>query len=116
VVAFGIHHPDLGREYVVVAAELRAPADDQAAEDDLRQQIQAQILAALALKVDEIVLLAPGSLPKTSSGKLQRRKTAEMFGEGALGKHGGPASKLGLLKHLAASRWSFIKASFGRNE
>jgi acyl-CoA synthetase (AMP-forming)/AMP-acid ligase II len=116
VVAFGIHHPDLGREYVVVAAELRAPADDPAAEDNLRQQIQAQILAALALKVDEILLLAPGSLPKTSSGKLQRRKTAEMFAEGALGKNGGPASKLGLLKHLAASRWSFIKASFGRNE
>ncbi|MFM6127294.1 MAG: hypothetical protein ACKPBV_00815 [Sphaerospermopsis kisseleviana] len=116
VVAFGLHHPDLGREYVVVAAELRAPIDDAAAEDALRQQIQAQILAALALRVDEIVLLAPGSLPKTSSGKLQRRKTAEMFAEGALGKSGGPASKLGLLKHLAAPRWSFIEASLGSRD
>jgi fatty-acyl-CoA synthase len=115
VVAFGIQHSELGREYVVVAAELRAPADDATAEEQLRQQIQSQILAALSLKVDEIVLLAPGSLPKTSSGKLQRRKTAEMFADGALGKNSGPASKLGLLKHLAASRWSFIKASFGRN-
>ena len=113
VVAFGLQHPDLGREYVVVAAELRAPAEDAAAEETLRQQIQAQILAALSLRVDEIVLLAPGSLPKTSSGKLQRSKTTEMFAEGKLGKSGGPASKLGLLKHLAASRWSFIKASFG---
>ena len=113
VVAFGLQHPDLGREYVVVAAELRAPAEDAAAEETLRQQIQGQILAALALRVDEIVLLAPGSLPKTSSGKLQRSKTTEMFAEGKLGKSGGPASKLGLLKHLAASRWNFIKASFG---
>ena len=113
VVAFGLQHPELGREYVVVAAELRAPAEDAAAEETLRQQIQGQILAALALRVDEIVLLAPGSLPKTSSGKLQRSKTTEMFAEGKLGKSGGPASKLGLLKHLAASRWSFIKASFG---
>ena len=113
VVAFGLQHPDLGREYVVVAAELRAPAEDAAAEETLRQQIQAQILAALSLRVDEIVLLAPGSLPKTSSGKLQRSKTTEMFAEGKLGKSGGPASKLGLLKHLAASRWNFIKASFG---
>jgi hypothetical protein len=32
VVAFGLHHPDLGREYVIVAAELRAPIDDAAAE------------------------------------------------------------------------------------
>jgi fatty-acyl-CoA synthase len=123
VVAFGLPHPELGREYVVVAAELAsrpsgsgsgAPADDPAAEETLRHEIGAQILAALSLKVDEVVLLAPGSLPKTSSGKLQRRKTAEMFAEGKLGKSGGPASKLGLLKHLAASRWSFIKASFGR--
>ena len=113
VVAFGLQHPELGREYVVVAAELRAPAEDAAAEETLRQQIQGQILAALALRVDEIVLLAPGSLPKTSSGKLQRSKTTEMFAEGKLGKSGGPASKLGLLKHLAASRWNFIKASFG---
>jgi len=113
VVAFGLQHPDLDREYVVVAAELRAPADDAAAEDALRQHIQAQILAALSLRVDEVILLAPGSLPKTSSGKLQRSKTAEMFAAGKLGKGAGPASKLGLLKHLAASRWSFIKASLG---
>jgi hypothetical protein len=68
VVAFGLHHPDLGREYVVVAAELRPPIDDAA---------------------------------------------AEMFAEDALGKSSGPASKLDLLKHLAASRWCFVKASLG---
>jgi hypothetical protein len=38
------------------------------------------------------VLLPPGSLPKTSSGK---RKGAEMFVKGELGG-GGPASKLAL--------------------
>ncbi|MBA3546715.1 MAG: fatty acyl-AMP ligase [Nannocystis sp.] len=113
VVAFGLHHPELGREYVVVAAELRATAEDAEAEETLRQHIQGQILAALALRVDEVLLLAPGSLPKTSSGKLQRSKSAEMFADGKLGERSGPASKLGLLKHLAASRWSFIKASFG---
>ncbi len=113
VVAFGLHHPELGREYVVVAAELRAPVEDAEAEETLRQHIQAQILAALALRVDEVLLLAPGSLPKTSSGKLQRNKSAEMFADGKLGKTSGPASKLGIFKHLAASRWSFIKASFG---
>ena len=114
VIAFGLHHPELGREYVVVAAELRSESD---ASEALVTKVQAQILAALALKVDEVVLLPPGSLPKTSSGKLQRSKGAEMFVKGELGKGVGPASKLGLLKQLAASRWGFIKASLaGRGE
>jgi fatty-acyl-CoA synthase len=114
VIAFGLHHPELGREYVVVAAELRSESD---ASEALVAKVQAQILAALALKVDEVVLLPPGSLPKTSSGKLQRSKGAEMFVKGELGKGVGPASKLGLLKQLAASRWGFIKASLaGRGE
>ncbi len=114
VIAFGLHHPELGREYVVVAAELHREAE---ASEELGARVQAQILAALALRVDEVVLLPPGSLPKTSSGKLQRSKGAEMFARGELGKAAGPASKLGLLKHLAASRWGFIKASLaGRGE
>ncbi|MBL8969968.1 MAG: fatty acyl-AMP ligase [Myxococcales bacterium] len=114
VIAFGLHHPELGREYVVVAAELHREAE---ASEELGARVQAQILAALALRVDEVVLLPPGSLPKTSSGKLQRSKGAEMFARGELGKGVGPASKLGLLKHLAASRWGFIKAALaGRGE
>jgi fatty-acyl-CoA synthase len=120
VIAFGIHHPELGREYVAVACEVRpsgASAEADAADEVLRGQIQTQILAALSLRVDEVILLPPGSLPKTSSGKLQRSKAAEMFARGELGKGAGPASKLGLLKHLAASRWNFIKASItGRGE
>jgi len=114
VIAFGIHDPALGREYVVVAAELRqGEAATEAATEALAARVQAQILEALALRVDEVVLLPPGSLPKTSSGKLQRSKGAEMFARGELGAGVGPASKLGLLRHLAASRWGFIKAALG---
>ncbi|MBK7825446.1 fatty acyl-AMP ligase [Nannocystis sp.] len=114
VIAFGIHDPALGREYVVVAAELRqGEAATEAATAALAARVQAQILEALALRVDEVVLLPPGSLPKTSSGKLQRSKGAEMFARGELGDGVGPASKLGLLRHLAASRWGFIKAALG---
>ncbi len=110
VIAFGLHHAELGREYVVVAAEVRQP--DEAGEA-LQQRVHGQILAALALKVDEVVLLPPGSLPKTSSGKLQRSKAAELFARGELGANAGSASKLGLLKQLAASRWNYLKASLG---
>lgn len=109
VIAFGVHDPQLGRERVIVAAEVRNPE----AGDQLRDAIAAKILEALALKVDEIVLLPAGSLPKTSSGKLQRSKAAEMFRGGALGKNVGPAGTLDLVKHLAASRWNYLKAAFG---
>lgn len=109
VIAFGLHDPQIGRERVIVAAEVRSPE----AGDELREKIVARILEALALKVDEVVLLPPGSLPKTSSGKLQRSKTAELFRSGALGKGAGQAGTLDLLKHLATSRWNYIKASFG---
>ena len=39
---------------------------------------------ALGLTVDDVVPLAPGVLPKTSSGKLQRAKTRELYEAGAL--------------------------------
>ncbi len=113
IVAFGLHHDQLGREYVVVAAELRQAHADGETCDRITREIQTQVLTTLALKVDEVVLLAPGSLPKTSSGKLQRANTAALFARGELGKGGGQASKLDLLKHLAASRWGFLKASLG---
>jgi fatty-acyl-CoA synthase len=66
VVAFGVAGRK-GREAVVVVAETRA--DDQAA---LRQAVASQVLRAVGVPAEDVVLVAPGSLPKTSSGKLQR--------------------------------------------
>ena len=48
-----------------------------------------QIRSALGLTVHQVVLVGRGSIPKTSSGKLQRRKTKALFEEGLLGIHGG---------------------------
>ena len=42
----------------------------------------------LSLRVSEVMLLRAGTLPKTSSGKLQRRKTREQFLTGELGREG----------------------------
>ena len=41
-----------------------------------------QIRSALGLTVHQVVLVGRGSIPKTSSGKLQRRKTKALFEEG----------------------------------
>ena len=55
-----------------------------------------------------MALVPPGSIPKTSSGKLQRRKTRELYLRGTLGREGArPAGAMGnrllAAKHLAYS-------------
>ena len=66
VIAFGLPGRH-GKESVVVVAESRA--DDL---DALRGAVAGQVRAAVGLPPKDVVLVAPGSLPKTSSGKLQR--------------------------------------------
>jgi fatty-acyl-CoA synthase len=65
VIAFGV---DLqGKEGVVVVAE--STSDDL---PQVRTSVATRVREAVGLPAKDIVLVAPGSLPKTSSGKLQR--------------------------------------------
>jgi fatty-acyl-CoA synthase len=107
VVAFGLTDPadDAARERVIVCAEVRAEEESER----IRKDITEKVATGLGLKVDELLLLPPGSLPKTSSGKLQRRKTKQLFLDATLAKNAGQATTWGLVKHLAASRWSYLK-------
>lgn len=66
VIAFGVEGRR-GREGVVVVAETKA--DDPA---PVRQALATRVRETVGLRVDDIVLVSPGTLPKTSSGKLQR--------------------------------------------
>jgi fatty-acyl-CoA synthase len=66
VIAFGIDGSK-GKEGLVVVAE--AKSDDHA---EVRRSVAERVRDAIGLPAKEIVLVEPGSLPKTSSGKLQR--------------------------------------------
>jgi fatty-acyl-CoA synthase len=66
VIAFGIESTR-GREGVVVVAETKA--DDTAG---VRTALAERVRLTVGVPPREVVLVAPGSLPKTSSGKLQR--------------------------------------------
>jgi fatty-acyl-CoA synthase len=66
VIAFGTEGRR-GREGLVVVAEVKG--DDAAA---VRGEISTQVLATVGVRPEDVVLVRPGSLPKTSSGKLQR--------------------------------------------
>ena len=66
VIAFGVEGRK-GREGLVVVAETKEE-DPQA----IRQAVATRVRHAVGLSLEEVVLVNPGSLPKTSSGKLQR--------------------------------------------
>jgi fatty-acyl-CoA synthase len=66
VIAFGIEG-HRGKESLVVVAETKA--DDVSI---VRQEVAKRVRSAIGLPADDVVLVSPGTLPKTSSGKLQR--------------------------------------------
>jgi fatty-acyl-CoA synthase len=66
VIAFGVEGRK-GQEAVVVVAETKE--DDTA---PVRERVAERVRHAVGLPPSDVVLVMPGSLPKTSSGKLQR--------------------------------------------
>jgi fatty-acyl-CoA synthase len=72
VIAFGVDAK--GKEGVVVVAE--AKGENHAS---TRRSVSERVRAAIGLPPKDVVLVAPGSLPKTSSGKLQRSLCRERY-------------------------------------
>ena len=77
VIAFGMEGYK-GKESVVVVAETqgRRAAD---VHDDLRHAIHHRTLEVCGLPPRDVMLVQPSTLPKTSSGKLQRAKCREQY-------------------------------------
>lgn len=86
VVAFGARDARSGTERMVVVAESRARALDTAARDALAREVTACVNESLGLPPDAVELVPPGSIPKTSSGKLRRTETKRLYLEGRLGR------------------------------
>jgi len=78
VIAFGAAGRR-GAEAMVVVAEVKAEADDE-----LVRNIREAARAVSGLPPSEVVLVAAGTLPKTSSGKLQRSLCRQRFLDEAL--------------------------------
>jgi fatty-acyl-CoA synthase len=82
VIAFGVDGYK-GKETVVVVAEVR-PSDADGALDEVRHSIHHRTLEVCGLPPRDVMLVKPGTLPKTSSGKLQRAKCRELYLEETL--------------------------------
>jgi 1-acyl-sn-glycerol-3-phosphate acyltransferase len=82
VAVFAATDVDSGTERLVVLAETRAT--DQQTHDAIRQAITAASVELTGTPPDDVVLASPGTVPKTSSGKIRRAEARERYEQGDL--------------------------------
>lgn len=85
--------PDDASERLVVIAELKKQIDHAAASRDyhaelesVKQQVTAAISMTHSVRLSDFVLVAPSSLPLTTSGKVRRAVSADMYRDGAFNR------------------------------
>jgi fatty-acyl-CoA synthase len=82
IVAFGLKDEGSGTEKLVVVAEVRDRNEKK--RGPISAAVTEQITRGLGLPPDRVELVPPGSIPKTSSGKLRREETRQLFKKGSL--------------------------------
>lgn len=111
VVAIGLNDIKRGTEKLIVIAETREKKSK--IQNEMIQHINEKIASALDVTPDQILLVPPHTIPKTSSGKLQRSACKMAYNKGKLTSKQSPfwlqLSKLSL-------RFSGMKAlKIGKN-
>ncbi|MDW5609953.1 MULTISPECIES: AMP-binding protein [Mycolicibacterium] len=70
--------PDEASEKLIVIAELKKQADPALLES-VKQQVTAAISQTHSVRLSDFALVAPGSLPLTTSGKVRRASCVELY-------------------------------------
>jgi 1-acyl-sn-glycerol-3-phosphate acyltransferase len=89
IVAFGLKDEASGTEKLVVVAEVKER--DPRRHPAIAAAVIDQVSQGLGLPPDRVELLPLGSIPKTSSGKLRREETKQLFINGELRAAKAPA-------------------------
>ena len=89
IVAFGIKDQTSGTEKMVVIAESREA--DAARRLAMVSAVTKEVSRGLGLPPDRVELVPLGSIPKTSSGKLRREETKQLYLAGTLSASKAPA-------------------------
>ncbi len=84
VVIFGSENKKTGTERLIIMAETRI--HDPAKLQELHGEINSIATDLIGAPPDEIIMAPPNSILKTSSGKLRRAASREMYEQGKLGK------------------------------
>jgi len=82
IVAIGLKDEGSGTEKLIVVAEVRDRDPKKFA--TISAAVTDQISRGLGLPPDRVELVPAGSIPKTSSGKLRREETRQLFVKGSL--------------------------------
>ena len=89
IVAFGLKDEGSGTEKLIVVAEVRER--DAKRRSAIAAAVIDQVSRGIGLPPDRVELAPPGSIPKTSSGKLRREETRKLFLQGTLATERPPA-------------------------
>jgi fatty-acyl-CoA synthase len=89
IVAFGLKDEASGTEKLIVVAESREREASRRAA--IAAAVTELVSQGLGLPPDRVELIPPGSIPKTSSGKLRREETKQLYIEGKLAAGKAPA-------------------------
>lgn len=84
VAVFGIAGAETGTERLVVLAETRRR--EAGAQETLRAAVNGLVSDLLGSPADEVVLAPPNTVAKTSSGKIRRAASREIYEGGLIGK------------------------------
>lgn len=89
VAVFGVKSSLTGTERIIIAAETRFSLENE--RSALLKRIAELSASTLEIPADEVLLVPPRSIPKTSSGKLRRSECARLYETGQLER---PPSRL----------------------
>ena len=107
------HLPEGGRrEELLVFVEHRR--GDGADSTLLEEKCRTEVLARTGLRIDRVEVLEPGTLPRTSSGKIRRREALERYLRGELS----PPERVtptGIARALVRSSRAFREAKKGQS-
>ena len=114
VVVFGSEDKKTGTERLIVVAETHS--EKQTEKDQIRKAINSISVNLIGLPPDQILLTPPGYVLKTSSGKIRRTATRDLFEKGVAPKQSnnvfGQFLRIGLnsIKPQARRLWRYSKS------
>jgi len=106
IIAFGVSDPNTGTEKLIVVAETYDLSKEK--QQSIRADVIEKMAISLGIPPDVVVLVPPRTVPKTSSGKLQRSACKHAYMKGKL-THARLPAKLQIAK---LALLSFVKKSF----
>jgi acyl carrier protein len=81
---FGSKDPKTGTERLIVLTESRKRKEEDL--ENLRRQVNTTTVDLLGMAPDDVLIAPPGSVLKTSSGKIRRAANRQLYESGRIGK------------------------------